>query len=41
MTPITRRTRLIFPLVRSARYVPLGRELVDLLVVGLTMVAQK
>lgn len=38
---LTRRTRLIFPLVRSARHVPLGRELVDLLVVGLTMVAQK
>ncbi len=38
---LTRRTRLVFPLIRSARFVPFGRDLVDLLVVGLTMVAQK
>jgi 2-polyprenyl-6-hydroxyphenyl methylase/3-demethylubiquinone-9 3-methyltransferase len=38
---LTRRTRLIFPLIRSARHVPLGRELSDLLIVSLTMVAQK
>jgi 2-polyprenyl-6-hydroxyphenyl methylase/3-demethylubiquinone-9 3-methyltransferase len=38
---LTRRTRLIFPLIRSARYVPFGRQIVDLFVVGLTMVAQK
>jgi 2-polyprenyl-3-methyl-5-hydroxy-6-metoxy-1,4-benzoquinol methylase len=38
---LTRRTRLIFPLIRWARHVPFGKDLVDLLVVGLTMVAQK
>jgi 2-polyprenyl-6-hydroxyphenyl methylase/3-demethylubiquinone-9 3-methyltransferase len=38
---LTRRTRLIYPFIRYARHVPLGRDLVDLGVVGLTMVAQK
>jgi 2-polyprenyl-6-hydroxyphenyl methylase/3-demethylubiquinone-9 3-methyltransferase len=38
---LTRRTRLIFPLIRSARHVPFGRNIVDVFVVGLTMVAQK
>jgi 2-polyprenyl-6-hydroxyphenyl methylase/3-demethylubiquinone-9 3-methyltransferase len=38
---LTRRTRLIFPLIRRASSVPAGRGLVDLMVVGLTMVAQK
>jgi hypothetical protein len=38
---LTRRTRLIFPMIRAARYVPFGRNFVDLFVVGLTMVAQK
>jgi 2-polyprenyl-6-hydroxyphenyl methylase/3-demethylubiquinone-9 3-methyltransferase len=38
---LTRRTRLVYPLIRSAKYVPLGKKLVDLLLVGLTMVAQK
>ncbi|HMH50540.1 MAG TPA: class I SAM-dependent methyltransferase [Candidatus Acidoferrum sp.] len=37
---LTRRTRLIYPLIRHARRVPLGPDLVDLMVVGLTMVAQ-
>ncbi len=38
---LTRRTRLIYPLVRFAGRVPAARPIVDLLVVGLTMVAQK
>jgi 2-polyprenyl-6-hydroxyphenyl methylase/3-demethylubiquinone-9 3-methyltransferase len=38
---LTRRTRVIYPLIRSARFIPFGRDAVDLLVVGLTMVAQK
>jgi 2-polyprenyl-6-hydroxyphenyl methylase/3-demethylubiquinone-9 3-methyltransferase len=38
---LTRRTRLVFPLIRHARSLPFGRELTDLFVVGLTMVAQK
>jgi 2-polyprenyl-6-hydroxyphenyl methylase/3-demethylubiquinone-9 3-methyltransferase len=38
---LTRRTRLIFPMIRAAQYVPFGRNFVDLFVVGLTMVAQK
>ncbi len=38
---LTRRTRLIYPLIRYAGSVPFGRDLVDLGVVGLTMVAQK
>jgi ubiquinone/menaquinone biosynthesis C-methylase UbiE len=38
---LTRRTRLIYPLIRYAKRVPFGRDIVDLGVVGLTMVAQK
>jgi 2-polyprenyl-6-hydroxyphenyl methylase/3-demethylubiquinone-9 3-methyltransferase len=38
---LTRRTRLIYPLIRCGRFVPVARNGVDLLVVGLTMVAQK
>lgn len=38
---LTRRTRLIYPLIRVAPLVPGGRDIVDLAVVGLTMVAQK
>ena len=38
---LTRRTRLIYPLIRHARRVPFGRDIVDVAVVGLTMVAQK
>jgi 2-polyprenyl-6-hydroxyphenyl methylase/3-demethylubiquinone-9 3-methyltransferase len=38
---LTRRTRLIYPFIRYARFVPLGRDIVDVGVVGLTMVAQK
>ena len=38
---LTRRTRLIYPLIRYARVVPFARAGVDLLVVGLTMVARK
>ena len=38
---LTRRTRLIYPFIRYARHVPFGRDVVDLGVVGLTMVAQK
>jgi 2-polyprenyl-6-hydroxyphenyl methylase/3-demethylubiquinone-9 3-methyltransferase len=38
---LTRRTRLIYPFIRYARRVPFGRDVVDLGIVGLTMVAQK
>lgn len=38
---LTRRTRLIYPLIRAAGKVPPARNAIDLLVVGLTMVAQK
>jgi 2-polyprenyl-3-methyl-5-hydroxy-6-metoxy-1,4-benzoquinol methylase len=38
---LTRRTRVVYPLIRAARFVPFGRDFVDLFVVGLTMVAQK
>jgi 2-polyprenyl-3-methyl-5-hydroxy-6-metoxy-1,4-benzoquinol methylase len=38
---LTRRTRLVYPLIRAAGYVRPARDLVDLTVVGLTMVAQK
>lgn len=38
---LTRRTRLIYPLIRYARLLPLARSGVDLLIVGLTMVARK
>jgi 2-polyprenyl-6-hydroxyphenyl methylase/3-demethylubiquinone-9 3-methyltransferase len=38
---LTRRTRLIYPLIRYARHVPFGRDVVDVGIVGLTMVAQK
>jgi 2-polyprenyl-3-methyl-5-hydroxy-6-metoxy-1,4-benzoquinol methylase len=38
---LTRRTRLIYPFIRAARFVPGGKDVVDLAVVGLTMVAQK
>ena len=38
---LTRRTRLIYPLIRSARALRPLRPVVDLAVVGLTMVAQK
>jgi 2-polyprenyl-6-hydroxyphenyl methylase/3-demethylubiquinone-9 3-methyltransferase len=38
---LTRRTRLVYPFIRVARYVPFGRQAVDLAIVGLTMVAQK
>jgi 2-polyprenyl-6-hydroxyphenyl methylase/3-demethylubiquinone-9 3-methyltransferase len=38
---LTRRTRVVFPLIRTARFLPFGRDLVDVFVVGLTMVAQK
>jgi 2-polyprenyl-6-hydroxyphenyl methylase/3-demethylubiquinone-9 3-methyltransferase len=38
---LTRRTRLIYPLIRVARFLPFGRDAVDVLIVGLTMVAQK
>jgi 2-polyprenyl-6-hydroxyphenyl methylase/3-demethylubiquinone-9 3-methyltransferase len=38
---LTRRTRLIYPFIRHARRMPLGRDIVDLAIVGLTMVAQR
>jgi 2-polyprenyl-6-hydroxyphenyl methylase/3-demethylubiquinone-9 3-methyltransferase len=38
---LTRRTRLIYPFIRYAKHVPFGRDVVDLGVVGLTMVAQR
>lgn len=38
---LTRRTRLIYPLIRGAGHVRVARNVVDLMVVGLTMVAQK
>lgn len=38
---LTRRTRLIYPLIRWAKLLPFGRDIVDLGIVGLTMVAQK
>jgi 2-polyprenyl-3-methyl-5-hydroxy-6-metoxy-1,4-benzoquinol methylase len=38
---LTRRTRLVYPLIRFAGRVRAARPIVDLLLVGLTMVAQK
>ena len=38
---LTRRTRLIYPFIRYARFVPFGRVIVDVGIVGLNMVAQK
>ena len=38
---LTRRTRLIYPLIRAAQNIKPLRDIVDLGVVGLTMVAQK
>jgi 2-polyprenyl-6-hydroxyphenyl methylase/3-demethylubiquinone-9 3-methyltransferase len=38
---LTRRTRLIYPLIRAASFVPMGRDMIDVLMPGLTMVAQR
>ena len=38
---LTRRTRLVYPLVRHAKAVPFGPAMVDLLLPGLTIVAQR
>jgi 2-polyprenyl-6-hydroxyphenyl methylase/3-demethylubiquinone-9 3-methyltransferase len=38
---LTRRTRLVYPFVRGAQRLPWARDIVDLLIVGLTVVAQK
>lgn len=38
---LTRRTRLVYPAVRYPRHIPFGRNLVDFLMPGLTMVAQR
>lgn len=38
---LTRRTRLIYPFIRHAKRVPFGRDIVDVGIVGLTMVAEK
>jgi hypothetical protein len=38
---LTRRTRVVYPLIRAAGRVKPFRDVVDLAVVGLTMIAQK